>query len=93
MAADEPRVVIEVLSPSTMRFDRFQKLAEYQQHPAIRVILVVDSEAPQVTLWRRDGDRWKTEEFSGLAATIPLPEIDAGLSLAELYLDVVFDVG
>lgn len=91
MAADEPRMVIEVLSPSTMRFDRFQKLAEYQQHPAIRVILVVDSEAPQVTLWRRDGERWQTEEFSGLAATIPLPEIDADLPLAELYLDVAFD--
>lgn len=33
MEADEPRVVIEVLSPSTLRFDRFQKLAEYQQQP------------------------------------------------------------
>lgn len=91
MAADEPRVVIEVLSPSTMRFDSFQKLAEYQQHPSIRVILVVDSEAPQVTMWRRDGERWATEEFSGLAATISLPEIEADLPLAELYLDVVFE--
>ena len=90
MAADEPRVVIEVLSPSTMRFDRFQKLAEYQQHPAIRVILVVDSEAPQVTVWRRDGEKWATEEFSGTDATIPLPEIDADLPLGELYLDLDF---
>lgn len=33
MAADDPRLVIEILSPSTMRYDRFQKLAEYQWHP------------------------------------------------------------
>lgn len=91
MTADDPRVVIEVLSPSTMRFDRFQKLAEHQQHPAISVILLVDSEAPQVTAWRRAGDRWTPEELEGLDAVLPLPEIGAELPLAELYLDVVFD--
>ena len=91
MAADEPRVVIEVLSPSTMRFDRFQKLAEYQRHPTIRVILLVDSEAPQVTVWRRDGEAWITEELEGLEAVLPLPEIEADLPLAELYLDIAFD--
>ena len=91
MAADEPRVVIEVLSPSTMRFDRFQKLAEYQQHPRIRVILLIDSEAPQVTIWRRNSERWATEELEGLGAVVELPEIDAKLPLAELYLGIEFE--
>lgn len=91
MAADEPRVVIEVLSPSTMRFDRFQKLAEYQRHPTIRVILLVDSEAPQVTIWRREGEIWSTDEMEGLEAVVALPEIDADLPLADLYYDVTFD--
>jgi Uma2 family endonuclease len=76
MAADEPRLIVEILSPSTTRYDRFQKLTEYQQHPTIKVILLVDTEAPQVT---------------GLDATIELPEIDAALPLSELYLDVTFD--
>ena len=43
--ADEPRVVLEVLSPSTMRYDRFQKL-EDDKTPLIRVILLVDTERP-----------------------------------------------
>lgn len=90
LTADEPRMVIEVLSPSTIRFDRFQKLAEYQQHPAIRLILLVDSEAPQVTLWRRDGDRWSAEEMEGLAAILSLPEIEASLPMSELYAGVEF---
>jgi Uma2 family endonuclease len=91
MAADDPRVVIEILSPSTMRYDRFQKLAEYQRHPAIRVILLVDSEAPQVAVWRRDGELWTETEAAGLDAVIDLPEIETSLGLADLYFDVPFE--
>lgn len=91
LAADEPRVVIEILSPSTTRYDRFQKLAEYQQHPAIKVILLVDSEAPQVAVWRRAGETWSTAEAAGLDAVIDLPEIGVTLPLAELYLDLTFE--
>lgn len=92
MEADEPRVVIEVLSPSTMRYDRFQKLEEYKQHDRIRVILIVDTEAPRVTVWRRgETGAWSYHEEAGLDATIALPEIEADLPLAELYRDVRFD--
>jgi Uma2 family endonuclease len=91
MAVADPRVVIEVLSPSTTRYDRFQKLEEYKRHPAIRVILLVDSEAPQVTVWRRVVGVWTYAELPGLDAVIPLPEIDAELPLAELYADLTFE--
>lgn len=91
LAAAEPRVVIEVLSPSTMRVDRVEKLAEYQANEAIRVILLVNTEAPVVSLWRRGGDNaWKAEIVEGLDAVVPLPEIGAELPLAELYLDLSF---
>jgi Uma2 family endonuclease len=81
--------VVEVLSPSTLRYDRFQKLAEYQQHPAIKLILLVDTEAPQTILWRMDA--WKVQELSGMEAVIDLPEIGAALPLADLYEGVTFD--
>lgn len=94
MEAAEPRVVVEVLSPSTMRYDRFQKLEEYKQHDKIKVILIVDAEAPQVTVWRRGQEgNWSYHEEVGLDATIALPEIEADLPLAELYRDVTFDGG
>lgn len=93
MAADEPRVVIEILSPSTTRYDRFQKLSEYQQHRSIRVILLVDTDAPQATVWRREGETWKSHEVAGLDAVIDLPEIETDLPLADLYLDVPFEPG
>lgn len=91
MATDEPRVVIEILSPSTTRYDRFQKLEEYKLHRAIRVILLVDTEAPQVTVWRRIGENWNNSELTGIDAVIDLPEIDAALPFAELYADLTFE--
>lgn len=85
MAAAEPRVVIEILSPSTARFDRFQKLDEYQRQPLIRVILLVDTDQPRVIVWPRGEDGWSATEASGLDAVIFLPEIDAELPLADLF--------
>lgn len=84
MAADKPRVVIEVLSPSTMRYDRFRKLVEYQATDAIDVILLVDTEAPRVTVVRRR-DFWVSEEIAGLDGVVELPEVAARLPLADLY--------
>lgn len=92
MSMVEPSVVIEILSPSTMRYDRFQKLEEYKQHPRIKVILIVDTEAPQVTVWRRDAEgTWSYHEEAGLHSTIDLPEIEAALPLTELYRDIKFE--
>jgi Uma2 family endonuclease len=93
MEADEPRIVVEVLSPSTTRYDRFQKLEEYKAHPAIQVILLIDTEAPQLTVWRRQGDSWSRAELHGLEEVVELPEIEARLPLAELYVGVTFAEG
>lgn len=93
MAAAEPRVVIEVLSPSTMHYDRFRKLLEYQQHPAIQVIMLVNTETPLVTALRRSGSVWNSTDYEGLEVVIPLPEIEANLPLSELYLGVEFGAG
>lgn len=90
MFAGDPRLVMEVLSPSTMRFDRFQKVEEYKQVGAIQVIMLVDSESPQVTVLRRERN-WDPELFRGLNATIPLPELDIGLPLSELFADLTFE--
>ena len=90
MATQEPRVVIEILSPSTTRYDRFQKLEEYKLHPAIKVILLVDTGQPRVTVWRRGDAGWGNHEEAGMEAVIDLPEIGTVLPLADLYLDVDF---
>ena len=90
MTAQEPRVVMEVLSPSTLSFDRFRKLEEYKTTPGLKVVLLVDTELPQVTVHRRDGDRWQVNTLEGLDSVIGLAEIGATLALRDLYDGVVF---
>jgi Uma2 family endonuclease len=86
VTAVDPRVVIEVLSPSTMNYDRVRKLDEYKAVPAIQAILLVDTELPRITIHRReDGGGWENEEVAGLAAKLDLPMIAASLSLADVY--------
>lgn len=88
--AREPRLVVEVLSPSTTDIDRFRKLEEYRRHPTLRAILLLDTRWPEATLHRRGDDGWEAEDYSGLEAVIPLPEIGASLALADLYEGLSF---
>ncbi len=90
LLANDPRVVVEVLSPSTTRYDRFQKLEEYKLVDAISVILLVDTETPSVTVWRRASTGWSFEDLSGLKAVIELPEVGCQLPLSELYDGLTF---
>ena len=91
LAAPEPRLAIEVLSPSTANHDRTRKLEEYKTVATMQVVLLVDSEAPQVTVHRRVDGVWQPETLMGLDKIIELPEIAARLTLADLYEDVAFD--
>lgn len=89
---DRPVIIAEVLSPSTRRVDLCEKRDAYLTIPSLRVLLLIDSGEPAVTLYRRSGgsDAFETEYHAGLSTTIPLPEIDAVLSLADLYERVDF---
>ncbi|GAA5125548.1 Uma2 family endonuclease [Luteolibacter yonseiensis] len=88
---DRPVVIIEVLSESTRRTDLKEKRDAYLTIPSLKVLLFVETDSPSVLVYRRrSGGGFATEEFEGPDAIIPLPEIEAGLPLAELYDRVEF---
>ena len=91
MTAKEPRLVMEVLSPSTMNFDRVQKLEEYKTVESITTIILVDTQRPQVTIFRREAEHWQMDSLISLEAMIALPDIEAQLALTDLYEGVVFE--
>ncbi len=92
MAVRDPRVVVEVLSPSTMSFDRFKKVVEYQTVGTLTHILLVDTEVPRIdVLARSDGETWASTRHEGLDAKIELPTIKASLDLAEVFEGIDFD--
>jgi Uma2 family endonuclease len=86
LAVRDPRVVIEVLSPSTMSFDRFKKVLEYQTISTLTHILLVDTEVPRIdVLARAANETWTSTRYEGLDSKIDLPSIKASLSLAEVF--------
>ncbi len=87
-----PVFVLEVLSPSSIRTDRVIKLREYQAVPSIRCYVIVEQDAPVVTVYRRDqpGDAFRAEPLAD-HAILQLPEIDIELPLDAIYEGIVFD--
>ena len=86
--ADDPIVVAEVLSPSTMRWDRGGKVEFYQSIPTLQVILLVYQDEMRVEAWLRDGEEWRREVRQGRGASLELPRLGGGMPLDELYADI-----
>lgn len=88
-----PRLIVEVLSPSTRDFDTFAKLEEYKRLESLAYIAFVEPNAPEVVLWSRTSEGgWSEKRIVGLDLVLPLPELSVSLSLAEIYEGVSFPV-
>jgi len=83
LAVEAPRLVLEILSPSTSRFD---KLDEYKTVPGLAHIILVDPDAPQAIHWWRGADQtWRHARHEGLDAAIVVPDLAVTLGLRMLY--------
>lgn len=81
-----PLIIVEVLSPSTERYDREQKRLYYQQLDSLREYVLVAQDRRRVELWRRDTDRdaW-THAVYEPGAEVPLISIGYALDIDVLY--------
>jgi Uma2 family endonuclease len=86
-----PRMVAEVLSPTTRDFDTFEKLTEYKQVESLDYIVAVEPSAPEVVVWSRGQDRaWVRHIVEGIDHEVDMPAIGVTLPLAEIYDGVEF---
>lgn len=81
----EPRLVVEVLSPSNTGVKWDRKLNEYRRHEALDYILLVDSEVVAVKLYTRAASGWDDVDADSLKDSIELPKLGCVLTLAEIY--------
>lgn len=79
-----PRIVVEVLSPTTERYDREQKRLYYQQLPSLREYVLVAQDRRRVEVWCRDGERWIHTAY-GAGERAPLSSIAYELEIDALY--------
>lgn len=93
---ESPRVVVEVLSPSTETKDRGTKFKAYQNQETIQEIVLISQFAQYVEVWQRNEDdpnnlkAWHYRHY-GPGDTVHLASIDVLIEVAEFYRGLVFD--
>jgi Uma2 family endonuclease len=89
--APDPRVVFEVVSPTSARMDKVEKVREYQAVPSILRYVIVEAAAPTVlSLHRQSGsDPWTLTPLS-IGDALPIPEAGIEIQVSELYARIEF---
>lgn len=82
---DAPSVILEVLSPSTRRNDEVQKFRDYLTIPTLQTYILAETDAPYLTIYRRDTSGFRQEVITGPEAMLNLTEVGISFSLTELY--------
>jgi Uma2 family endonuclease len=81
-----PLIVVEVLSPSTEKFDRGEKFARYQLCPTLEVYILASQYEPHIEVYRR-ANAWQQEIFTA-GQNIHLDQLDLELPIDEIYEEV-----
>ena len=89
-AIRSPRLVVEVLSPSTELTDRTWKLKNYRAHPTIEAYVLADSQSCKIEIYYKEQNKWIYEAFEN-GDEITLHSLGIHFALTEAYLDVSFD--
>jgi Uma2 family endonuclease len=87
-----PRVILEVLSPSTEALDRGLKFLRYQTwNPTLSDYVLVSQEAPIIEHFiRRDDGSWSYYVYQGLEQQVSIASVGCTLRLADIYDRIVF---
>jgi Uma2 family endonuclease len=88
-AIRSPRLVVEVLSPSTELTDRTWKLKNYRAHPTIEEYVLADSQSRKIEVYYKEDARWIYDAFEQ-NDDVTLHSLGVRFSLAEAYVDVEF---
>jgi Uma2 family endonuclease len=84
-----PQIIIEVLSPSTERYDRGAKFRHYQQCPSIQEVVLVAQDRIQVDRFVRQADgNWLLTVFADRAAQFSLTTVPVSFPVADIYARV-----
>ena len=83
--ADDPVVVVEVLSPSTIRHDRGRKFDRYAAIVSLKQIIFAYQDETRVESFVRDGEDWPMAVHRRLDESVVVPTLGASLILADIY--------
>ena len=79
-----PKLIVDVLSPSTAGADRYQKRFNYQWIPTLQAYVTIALDIAEIALNRKEDD-WRPITHVEPQAAIELHSIGLALPLARLY--------
>ena len=82
-----PRVLVEVLSPSTEDYDRGEKLGSYKQIPSLAEVLLVAHDRREVEIVRRENDGSWSRHIARDGESAKLASLGCEIEVAEIYRD------
>jgi Uma2 family endonuclease len=81
---DEPCLVIEVLSPSSARIDKREKLISYREIPSIEEYVLAAQKPAHVVIHRRS-EQWKPQILDSLEDVLELRSIGLAIPVGRIY--------
>jgi Uma2 family endonuclease len=89
--AQEPKMIVEVLSPSDAGVAWQRKLEEYRRLSGLAHILLVDTRRPDATLLQRAATEWEPVDADNLDAAFDLSSIGCRLAMRDIYEGVTLE--
>ena len=84
----EPVLIVEVLSESTKKRDRFEKRLAYQKLESLKEYALVSQDKMQIEIIRRMKADWRVETYVG-NDTVCFQSISLEVSIEEIYENVL----
>lgn len=88
-----PRLIVEVLSPSTEAYDRGEKFDRYRELDSLEEYVLIAQRAARIdTFFRQPDGAWLFCAASGLEAVATLRSLNVKLPLSDAYARVEFPI-
>ena len=87
---DSPVLIIEVLSPSTRRYDFDEKMNAYLQIPSLQCYILLEQHQPIAIIMRRTADGFLRQQIEGVEEKIDLPFLTCDLTMRDIYDGIEF---
>ena len=87
---DRPVLIIEVLSPSTRRYDLDEKMTAYLTIPSLQCYILLEQHQPLAIVMHRSNGGFLRELVEGVERIIDLPFLGCSLPMREIYDGVEF---
>ncbi len=90
LVCHSPQLVIEILSPSTERYDRHQKSEWYRRVASIQEIVLVDTQEQAIEILRRAQNGFWMYRYFGPGSVVEFESLGLRIPIDEIYGKVTF---